>query len=150
LLTAELAELVEIPVVASGDISSHERALELIEAGIAAVMIGRAAEGNPWLLSEILSGEPTEPSQAQIAAELVYFMRETARELGDRRAGSFLKKFYGWYSRCGRFPRQLRRELVEAETLKDAERLLLAAAPGAEDLLARLEADIPRPTEMAL
>jgi nifR3 family TIM-barrel protein len=149
-LTAELARLVEIPVVASGDISSHERARELIEAGIAAVMIGRAAEGNPWLLSEILSGEPAEPSQAQIAAELVHFMRETARELGDPRAGSFLKKFYGWYLGHGRFPRQLRRELVEAETLKEVERLLLAAAPGAEDLLAQLEADIPRPTQTAL
>ena len=72
------------------------------------------------------------------------------RELGDRRAGSFLKKFYGWYLRRGRFPRQLRRELVEAGTLKDVERLLLAAAPGAEELLAQLEAGIPRPAETAL
>jgi len=149
-LTAELAGLVEIPVVASGDISSHERACELIEAGIAAVMIGRAAEGNPWLLSEISSGEPANPSQAQIAAELVHFMRETARELGDQRAASFLKKFYGWYLRRGRFPRQLRRELVEAETLTDVERLLLAATPGAEDLLGQLRAGNPRPTETAL
>lgn len=56
-LTVELASLVEVPVVASGDIRSGEQARTLIASGAAAVMIGRAAQGNPWLLSEILSGE---------------------------------------------------------------------------------------------
>jgi nifR3 family TIM-barrel protein len=139
-LTAELASLVEVPVIASGDIRSNEQACALIASGAAAVMIGRAAQGNPWLLSEIASGEMPEPSQAEIAAELIHFMREVTRELGERRAQSFLKKFYGWYLRRGRFPRQLRRELVDAGTLSAAERLLLDAAPGAEKLVAELEA----------
>ncbi|MGC9974410.1 MAG: tRNA-dihydrouridine synthase family protein, partial [Gaiellaceae bacterium] len=78
-LTAELASLVEIPVVASGDIRSGEQARALVSAGAAAVMIGRAAQGNPWLLSEILNGEMPEPSQTEIAAELVHFMREVMR-----------------------------------------------------------------------
>jgi len=149
-LTAELASLLDIPVVASGDVRSGEQARALIAAGAAAVMIGRAAQGNPWLLSEILSGEELEPSQAEVAAELIHFMREVARELGDRLAGGFLKKFYGWYLRRGRFPRQLRRELVEAGTLAQTERLLLAAAPGAEELLERLESELPKTTETAL
>ena len=139
-LTAELASLVKIPVVASGDIRSGEQARALIAAGAAAAMIGRAAQGNPWLLSEILSGEELEPSQAQVAAELIHFMREVARELGEQRAQSFLKKFYGWYLRRGRFSRQLRRELVEAGALSSAERLVLEAAPQAELLVAELEA----------
>jgi tRNA-dihydrouridine synthase B len=139
-LTAELASLVEIPVVASGDVRSGEQARALLAVGAAAVMIGRAAQGNPWLLSEILSGERVEPSQAEVAAELVHFMREVANELGERRAQSFLKKFYGWYLRRGRFSRQLRRELVSAATLSSTERLLLAAAPGAEVLVTELEA----------
>ena len=141
-LTAELASLVEVPVIASGDIRYNEQARALIAAGAAAVMIGRAAQGNPWLASEILNGETPEPSQAEIAAELIHFMREVARELGERRAQSFLKKFYGWYLRRGRFPRQLRRELVDAGTLSAAERLLLEAAPGAERLIAELETTI--------
>ena len=149
-LTTELASLVEIPVIASGDIRSSEQARALIASGAAAVMVGRAAQGNPWLLSEILSGEELEPSQAEVAAELIHFMREVARELGERRAQSFLKKFYGWYLRRGRFPRQLRRELVEAGTLAQTERLLLAAAPGAEELLERLESELPKTTETAL
>jgi len=138
-LTVELASLVEVPVVASGDIRSGEQARTLIASGAAAVMIGRAAQGNPWLLSEILSGEEKEPAPDEVAAELIHFMREVERELGERRAQSFLKKFYGWYLRRGRFPRQLRRELVEAGTLSSTERLLLAAAPQAEPLVVGLE-----------
>jgi tRNA-dihydrouridine synthase B len=138
-LTAELASLVEIPVIASGDIRSSEQARALLAAGAAAVMIGRAAQGNPWLLSEVLNGEMPEPSQAEIAAELIRFVREVTRELGERRAHSFLKKFYGWYLRRGRFPRQLRRELVKASTLSAVERLLFEASPGAERLVAELE-----------
>jgi tRNA-dihydrouridine synthase len=110
-------------------------------------MIGRAAQGNPWLLSEILSGEELEPSQAEVAAELIDFMRAVARELGEKRAQGFLKKFYGWYLRRGRFSRQLRRELVETPTLSSAEQLLLKAAPGAESLVAELEATSPNSTE---
>ncbi len=139
-LTAELASLLEIPVIASGDVRSGEQARALIAAGAAAVMVGRAVQGNPWLLREILSGETLEPSQAEVAAELVHFMREVARELGERRAQSFLKKFYGWYLRRARFPRQLRRELVETATLRAAEALLFSAAPGAEPLAAELDA----------
>ncbi|MGA9761408.1 MAG: tRNA-dihydrouridine synthase [Gaiellaceae bacterium] len=149
-LTAELASLVEIPVVASGDIRSGEQALSLLAAGAAAVMVGRAAQGNPWLLSEILSGEEQEPSQAEVAAELVHFMREVSLELGERRAQSFLKKFYGWYLRRGRFPRQLRRELVEAATLAAAEELLFQAAPAAEELAAGLDITCSKAAEAAL
>jgi tRNA-dihydrouridine synthase len=112
-------------------------------------MIGRAAQGNPWLVSEILNGEIPEPAQAEIAAELIHFMREVSRELGERRAQSFLKKFYGWYLRRGRFPRQLRRELVDARTLSAAEKLLFEAAPGAERLVAELEATISNAAETA-
>jgi tRNA-dihydrouridine synthase B len=146
-LTAELASLVEIPVIASGDIRSGEQAHTLIATGAAAVMIGRAAQGNPWIVSEILNGEKPKPAQAEIAAELIHFMREVTRELGERRAQSFLKKFYGWYLRRGRFPRQLRRELVDAGALSAAERLLLEAAPGAERLVTELEARCSNSTE---
>jgi tRNA-dihydrouridine synthase B len=143
-LTAELASLVEVPVIASGDIRSIEQARTLIAEGATAVMIGRAAQGNPWLLREILSGSEQDPSQAEVAAELIHFMRETAQELGERRAQSFLKKFYGWYLRRGRFPRQLRRELVDASSLASAEKLVLDAAPQAEQLVTGLERESER------
>jgi len=70
-------------------------------------------------------------------------MRETARELGEQRATSFLKKFYGWYLGRGRFPRPFKQELVTLSTLAEVETRLLAAAPGAAELLERLEAELP-------
>jgi tRNA-dihydrouridine synthase B len=150
-LTAELVERVDVPVVASGDVTSRARAQAVLATtGAAAVMVGRAAQGNPWALREILGDAEAEPAREEVAAELVLFVRETVRELGERRASSFLKKFYGWYLGRGRFPRPFKQELVQLATTEEVERRLLAAAPGAADLLERLEAELPTGDEILL
>ena len=143
-LTAELAELVEVPVIASGDVTSRARAQAILATtGAAAVMVGRAAQGNPWALREIIDGEPADPTREEVVAELILFMRATVDELGERRATGFLKKFYGWYLGRGRFPRPFKQELVQLETLDAVEARLLAAAPGAAEVLQRLESELP-------
>jgi tRNA-dihydrouridine synthase B len=150
-LTAELVELVDVPVIASGDITSRARAQAVLATtGAAAVMVGRAAQGNPWALREIVGDCDQEPSREEVVAELLLFMRETVRELGERRSTSFLKKFYGWYLGRGRFPRSFKQELVELATLEEVEERLLAAAPGATFILARLEAEQPSLSEIEL
>ncbi len=143
-LTAEFVERVGVPVIASGDITSRARAQAVLATtGAAAVMVGRAAQGNPWVLQEIVEIDPPEPTREEIVAELMLFMRETVRELGEQRATSFLKKFYGWYLGRGRFPRPFKSELTQLPTIADVERRLLIAAPGAADLLERLEDGLP-------
>jgi tRNA-dihydrouridine synthase B len=143
-LTAELVELVDVPVVASGDITSRAKAeAVLASTGASAVMVGRGAQGNPWAIREIVFGEPEQPSREEVAAELIHFIRETVRELGERRGSSFLKKFYGWYLGYGRFPKPFKNELVQLDSTDDVVMRLLAAAPGAADLLVELEADMP-------
>ena len=138
-----LVVLVDVPVIASGDVTSRARAQAVLATtGAAAVMVGRAAQGNPWVLREML-GEGDEPTQEEVVAELVLFVRETVRELGERRAAGFLKKFYGWYLGRGRFPRPFKQELVQLATLEEVETRLLAAAPGASEVLQRLEAELP-------
>jgi tRNA-dihydrouridine synthase B len=149
-LTAELVSLVDVPVVASGDITSRARAQAVLATtGAAAVMVGRAAQGNPWVLAEIM-GDGAEPSREEVVAELVLFMRETVRELGDQRAFGFLKKFYGWYLGHGRFPRPFKQELVMLPSLEEVERRLFAAAPGARLVLERLVGDLPAPADEVL
>jgi tRNA-dihydrouridine synthase B len=148
-LTAELCSLVDVPVVASGDIGSAAEAAAVLSTGAEAVMVGRAAQGDPWKLREILEGRADGPSRDEVAAELCLFVRETARELGERRAAGFLKKFYGWYLR-GRFPRQLVQELVRLETTSAVLTRLLVEAPGAAFLLQHLEADHPGGAEVTL
>jgi len=143
-LTAELVELVDVPVIASGDITSRAKAEAVLDAtGASAVMVGRGAQGNPWALREIAFGETAQPSREEVAAELIHFIRETVRELGERRGSSFLKKFYAWYLGHGRFPKPFKNELVQLDSTEEVVTRLLAAAPGAADLLAELEAEVP-------
>ena len=150
-LTAELVSLVDVPVVASGDVTSWARAqVVLATTGAEAVMVGRGAQGNPWVLREIVDGEGREPTPEETVAELVLFIRETVRELGERRASGFLKKFYGWYLGRGRFPKPFKQELLQLGSTEEVERRLFAAAPGAVALVERLEAEIPTGEEQTL
>jgi nifR3 family TIM-barrel protein len=150
-LTAELVSLVDVPVVASGDVTSRARAQAVLATtGAAAVMVGRGAQGNPWALREIVDGDHEEPTREELVAELVLFVRETVRELGARRAGGFLKKFYGWYLGRGRFPKPFKQELLLLDDVDEIELRLLAAAPGALPLLEELEAAIPAGDEVML
>jgi tRNA-dihydrouridine synthase B len=149
-LTAELVELVDVPVIASGDIVSRAKAQTILATtGAEAVMVGRAAQGNPWALSQIM-GDEAEPSREEVVAELILFIRETVRELGQQRATGFLKKFYGWYLGRGRFPRPFKQELVQLTTIDEVEQRLFAAAPGARFVLERLEDELPQGDEVLL
>jgi tRNA-dihydrouridine synthase B len=150
-LTAELVELVDVPIIASGDVTSRARAQTVLATtGAAAVMVGRGAQGNPWALREIVDGDGSEPSREEVAAELIVFIRETVRELGERRAAGFLKKFYGWYLGRGRFPKPFKQELVQLETTEEVVTRLFAAAPSAAEIVAALEAELPDPADEIL
>jgi tRNA-dihydrouridine synthase B len=150
-LTAELVGLVDVPVIACGDVTTRAKAQAVLATtGAAAVMIGRGAQGNPWVLREILSEAGAEPTREEVAAELILFIRETVRELGERKASGFLKKFYGWYLGGGRFPRSFKQQLVLLATTDEVVTALLAAAPGASELLERLEAEASPAHEVTL
>jgi tRNA-dihydrouridine synthase B len=150
-LTAELVDLVDVPVIASGDVDSRARAAEVLETtGCAAVMVGRAAQGNPWALGEISGHFDAIPSQEEVVAELLLFMHDTVEEMGEPRATGFLKKFYGWYLGHGRFPKPFKQELVQLATLAEVEARLLEAAPRAREVLDRLRAALPTPDNVVL
>jgi tRNA-dihydrouridine synthase B len=142
-LTAELVRRVSVPVIASGDIGDHagaERVLD--ETGAAAVMVGRSAQGRPWTLRELSQGSAQEPDRAEVVAELVRFMREVVREMGEERSVGFLRKFYGWYLRGLPGAKQIRGMLVTCLTVDDAEQTLLAFCPEARSLLTAHEAEL--------
>jgi tRNA-dihydrouridine synthase B len=150
-LTAELVDRVDVPIVASGDITTSTRAQSLLATtGAEAVMVGRAAQGNPWAIRQIVGESDADPSREEVVAELVLFIRETVRELGEQRATSFLKKFYGWYLGRGRFPRRFKQELTQLATISEVEESLFGAVPGARFVLARLAQEHPRLDEVEL
>ncbi|HLY86291.1 MAG TPA: tRNA dihydrouridine synthase DusB [Gaiellaceae bacterium] len=150
-LTAELVERVDVPVIASGDVTSREKALAVLEeTGAAAVMVARGAQGNPWALREIVEGESFRPTREEVAAELVVFIHEAVRELGEQRAVGFLRKFYSWYLGHGRFPKPFKQELVQLRSTEEVVTRLFAAAPGAAPLVERLETELPAADEVLL
>ena len=131
-LTAELVSLVDVPVIASGDVTSRARAQAVLATTGAVGGDGRPRGAGQPVGARGDHGRATaEPTREEVVAELLLFMRETVRELGEFRATGFLKKFYGWYLGRGRFPRPFKQELVMLPTLDEVELRLLAAAPGA-------------------
>ena len=53
-IIAEVVSQVEIPVIANGDITSAEKAKQVLDdTGASGVMVGRATQGNPWIIGEI-------------------------------------------------------------------------------------------------
>jgi tRNA-dihydrouridine synthase B len=129
-------------VIASGDIADRATAERVLdETGAAAVMVGRGAQGRPWALREMAGDGAADAETAEVVAELVRFMREVEREMGERAVG-FLRKFYGWYLRGAPGAKAIRAELVTCHTVDDAERALLEFCPGARELVAVHEAEL--------
>ena len=141
-LTAELVERVSVPVVASGDVVDRRSAERVLDStGAAAVMVGRGAQGQPWTLQEMAERSAEAPEPGEVVGELIRFMREVEREMGDR-AASFLRKFYGWYLRGMPDAKSVKPELTSAPTVAEAEAALLRFCPEATDRLAGHEAEI--------
>jgi tRNA-dihydrouridine synthase B len=142
-LTADLVERVSVPVVASGDIGDRATAERVLdETGAAAVMVGRGAQGRPWALREMADGRLPDPDRPEVIAELVRFMREVTREMGDERSVGFLRKFYGWYLRGMPAAKEVRARLMACTTVADAERVLLEACPEAAAAVAASNAEL--------
>jgi len=91
-----------IPVIANGDISSPEKAAFVLDYTNAdAVMIGRSAQGQPWIFKQILqhfSGNAyTVPSINEIQALLLRHLSELYRFYGDGSGVRIARKHIGWY-----------------------------------------------------
>ena len=115
-LTAELVSLVDVPVVASGDITSRARAQSRACRDRRSGGDGRARrQGNPWALREILEGDGSADARGGRRGARPVRPRDGARA---RRAPSvgFLKKFYGWYLGRGRFPKPFKQELLQLDS----------------------------------
>ena len=113
-------------------------------------MVGRGAQGNPWALREIVDGDVAEPTREEVAAELVLFVRETVRELGERRASGFLKKFYGWYLGQRPLPEAVQAGAAPARLDRGGRAASVRSRAGRDRLVERLEAEIPTGDEVTL
>src|SRR5690606_3736597 len=99
---AEIVQKVRIPVIANGDITSPQKAKNVLEyTGAAAVMIGRAAQGNPWIFSDVndyLGGAPCSTRSMETVKHTVLDHFEGIYELYGESAGARIaRKHLHWY-----------------------------------------------------
>jgi tRNA-dihydrouridine synthase B len=121
-LTLTLAGRLDVPVIASGDVTDQTACAGLLDGGCAAVMLARAALGRPWLFHEMLTGgEP--PSREARLEEVGRFVDEAGQERGERAVG-YLRQFWPRFRRSGTIDTPLVRELMHARRIDEVRDLL--------------------------
>lgn len=123
---ARIKQLVQIPVIGNGDVLCAENARQMFaQTGCDAVMVGRAAIGNPFIFRQIdalLTGRPVaEPTNAERYAVMRRYVTASVRYLGEKVACCMLRSRLGWFGRglpqASRFRLAIRQISTEAETL---------------------------------
>jgi tRNA-dihydrouridine synthase B len=127
-LARQLVEELPVPVILSGGLRTPELAREAFErTGAAAIALARGSLGNPWLFSQLLGERDTEPSRAEILAEVDWVIESAVEHLGAERASRYLRKFYPWYVERLDAGKDLQDALQRADSLELARELFLTA-----------------------
>ena len=130
---------VRIPVIANGDVTSPEKAKFVLDyTGADAVMIGRAAQGRPWIFREIAhyleTGTHLPPPQVEEIREvMVAHLHDLYAFYGTERGVRVARKHIGWYTKGLRSSAVFRARM---NTLDDARLQLAAVAEFFDGLLA--------------
>ncbi|MDT8363144.1 MAG: tRNA dihydrouridine synthase DusB [Nitrosomonas sp.] len=96
---------IKIPVIANGDINSPEKARQVLDdTGADAIMIGRAAQGRPWIFQEIehflVTGEYLPPpAVSEIHRILINHLHELYDFYGEYSGVRMARKHISWYTR---------------------------------------------------
>ncbi|MBO7585844.1 MAG: tRNA dihydrouridine synthase DusB [Bacteroidales bacterium] len=118
-----------IPVVGNGDIDSAEKALQYRKRyGVDAVMIGRAAIGNPWIFQQIKAlvrgSEASFPTYDERVATVMEQLHLAAKEKGERRAVLEMRTQYAGYFKGLYNFKTVRMKLMQALTISECEDIL--------------------------
>ncbi|MEQ1064767.1 tRNA dihydrouridine synthase DusB [Acinetobacter sp. XH1741] len=131
-LIKNVKELINIPVIANGDIDSPEKAKYVLDyTGADAIMIGRAAQGRPWIFREIAhylkTGEHlAAPNIEEVKEVLLGHLSELYQFYGEYSGCRIARKHIAWYTKGLRSSNEFRQNMYKVETT--AEQALVVEA----------------------
>ena len=127
---AAIKKAVGIPVLANGDISDPHKAKKVLQhTGADALMVGRAAQGRPWIFREIAhflaTGEQLpEPDPQWIRDLLLEHLQNLYAFYGSGHGVKVARKHIAWYSRTQPGAAEFRQQVNKAETTREQSRLI--------------------------
>ena len=126
----QVKEAVSIPVIGNGDVVSGESALAMMhETRCDGVMIGRGAQGNPWIFSELVEYEktgvmPTRPSNEELKEMMLRHARLQIQYKGEYLGIREMRKHVSWYTTGLKNSAKLRGEINAVESYEELSKLL--------------------------
>lgn len=126
----QVKEAVTIPVIGNGDVVSGESALAMMrETGCDGVMIGRGAQGNPWIFSELVEYEktgvmPARPSNEELKEMMLRHARLQIQYKGEYLGIREMRKHVSWYTTGLKNSAKLRGEINAVESYEELSELL--------------------------
>jgi len=122
---ATIVNAVNIPVFSNGDIDSPQKAKQVLDyTGASAVMIGRAAQGRPWIFREVdhflrTGNLLAEPSLQEVRDILSAHLCELHRFYGEYMGLRIARKHVGWYLKTLANGEAFRKTFIQLETAQD-------------------------------
>jgi tRNA-dihydrouridine synthase B len=123
-------EAVDIPVIGGGDVHNGPDARQMLdETGCDAVMIGRAAQGNPFLFASIAQylrdgSEAEEPSAQEKIDTALWHAQELVKLKGEHTAMNEMRKHAAWYTKGMPESSRLRERLCRVSSMMELEDIL--------------------------
>jgi nifR3 family TIM-barrel protein len=122
---ADLAELLDVPVLGNGDIWEADDALRMVrETGCAGVVVGRGCLGRPWLFGDLEAAfagrrERARPTLREVAEAIRSHAGLLAAWLGEERGVTDFRKHVAWYLKGFAVGGPLRRAMASSSSLAE-------------------------------